>query len=67
MGCVGASPTRRDDLERRLAVNYAKEGYGEVQLISDVGPGVNESFLKLLEMVSRGRPRIIVAYEAYRV
>jgi len=57
-----------DDLERQLIANYAKEkGYGEIQILSDIGSGLNENgkgFLKLLEMVSgRKVSKIIVAYE----
>jgi len=71
LGYVRApSLTRRDDLERqrRLLVNYAKErGYGEIQILSDIGSGLNErrrGFLKLLGMVSEKKvSKVIVAYE----
>jgi len=49
-----SSSTQKDDLERQkqLVANYSKErGYGEIQIISDVGSGLNEkrkSILKLL-------------------
>jgi len=51
--------------------NYAKEKvYGEIQILSDIGSGLNENrkgFLKLLGMVSEGKvSKIIVAYE-YRL
>ncbi|MEM3569634.1 MAG: IS607 family transposase [Candidatus Jordarchaeales archaeon] len=64
------SSTRKDDLERQrqLILTYAKEkGYGEVQVLSDVGSGLNENrknFLKLLDMVfERKISKVIVAYE----
>jgi len=64
-----SSSTQKDDLERQkqLVMSYAKErGYGEIQILSDIGSGLNENrkgFLKLLEMVSEGKvSRIIVAY-----
>ena len=64
------SSTRKDDLERQrqLILTYAKEkGYGEVQVLSDVGSGLNEnrkSFLRLLDMVFERRiSKVIVAYE----
>ena len=51
-----SSTTKKDDLERQkqLLHSYAK-GYGEVQILSDVGSGLNENrkgFLRLLEMVA---------------
>jgi len=65
-----SSSTQKDDLERQkqLLINYAKEkGYGEIQILSDIGSGLNESrkkFLKLLEMVSERKvSKIIVAYD----
>jgi len=65
-----SSSTQKDDLDRqkRLIEKYAREkGYGEVQIISDVGSGLNEKrkgFLKLLEMVSERKvSKVIVAYE----
>jgi len=64
-----SSSTQRDDLERQkqFVVNYVKErGYGEVQMLSDIGSGLNENrkgFLKLLEMVSERKvSKVIVAY-----
>ncbi|MEM3665417.1 MAG: IS607 family transposase, partial [Candidatus Jordarchaeales archaeon] len=64
------SSTRKDDLERQrqLILTYAKEkGYGEVQVLSDVGSGLNENrknFLRLLDMVFERRiSKVIVAYE----
>jgi len=65
-----SSSTQKDDLERQKqhVANYAKEkGYGEVQIISDVGSGLDEKrkgLLKLLEMVSERKvSKVIVAYE----
>ncbi|MEM3194311.1 MAG: IS607 family transposase [Candidatus Bathyarchaeia archaeon] len=65
-----SSSTQKDDLERQkqLILTYAKEkGYGEVQVLSDVGSGLNEnrkSFLRLLDMVFERRiSKVIVAYE----
>jgi len=65
-----SSSTQRDDLERQKQsiMAYAKErGYGEIQILSDIGSGLNEkrkNFLKLLEMVSEGDvSKVIVAYE----
>jgi len=51
-----SSTTQKDDLERQkqLIHSYAK-GYGEIQILSDVGSGLNENregFLRLLEMVA---------------
>jgi len=63
LGYVRVSPsTQKDDLERQLIANYAEEkGYGEIQILSDIGSGLNENgkgFLKLLETVSeRNRNR----------
>ncbi|MEM1729489.1 MAG: IS607 family transposase, partial [Candidatus Jordarchaeales archaeon] len=56
-----SSSTQKDDLERQrqLILTYAKEkGYGEVQVLSDVGSGLNENrknFLRLLDMVFERR------------
>lgn len=65
-----SSSTQRDDLERQKhsIMAYAEErGYGEIQILSDIGSGLNENrknFLKLLEMVSKGDvSKVIVAYE----
>lgn len=65
-----SSSTQKDDLERQrqLILTYAKEkGYGEVQVLSDVGSGLNENrknFLRLLDMVFERRiSKVIVAYE----
>jgi len=64
-----SSSTQRDDLERQkqLVAKYAKERcYGEIQILSDIGSGLNENrknFLKLLEMVSERKvSKVIVAY-----
>ena len=65
-----SSATRKDDLERQkqLIRSYAKEkGYGEIEILSDVGPAFDEKrrgFLKLLEMVTERKiSKVIVAYE----
>ncbi|NHV60290.1 MAG: IS607 family transposase [Candidatus Verstraetearchaeota archaeon] len=65
-----SSTTQKDDLERQkqLMHSYAKDkGYGEIQILSDVGSGLNENrknFLKLLEAVAERKvSRVIVAYE----
>ncbi|MEM4877324.1 MAG: IS607 family transposase [Thermoplasmata archaeon] len=65
-----SSSTQRDDMERQkqLISNYAKEkGYGDIQVLTDIGSGLNEnrkSFLKLLDMVSERRiSKVIIAYE----
>ena len=65
-----SSATQKDDLERQkqLLHNYAKDrGYGEIQVLSDVGLGLNEKrkgFLKLLDMVAERKvSKVIVAYK----
>ena len=65
-----SSATQKDDLERQkqLIHSYAKEkGYDEIQILSDVGSGLNENrkgFLKLLEMVAERKvSNVIVAYK----
>lgn len=65
-----SSTTQKDDLERQkqLLQNYAKEkGYGEIQVLTDIGSGLNENrknFLKLLDIVAEGKvSKVIVAYE----
>ena len=65
-----SSTTQKDDLERQkqLIHSYAKDkGYGEVQILSDVGSGLNEKrkgFLKLLEMVAERKvSKVIIVYE----
>ncbi|MEM2729505.1 MAG: IS607 family transposase [Candidatus Korarchaeum sp.] len=64
------SSTQKDDLERQkqLISSYAKErGYGEIQILTDVGSGLNEkrkNFLKLLDMILERRvSKVIIAYE----
>jgi putative resolvase len=53
-----SSATQKDDLERQKQRihSYAKDnGYDGIQMLSDVGSGLNEKrkgFLKLLEMVA---------------
>jgi putative resolvase len=62
-----SSTTQKDDLERQkqLIRSYAKNG--EIQILSDVGSGLNENrkgFLRLLEMVTERKvSRLIVAYK----
>jgi putative resolvase len=65
-----SSTTQKDDSERQkqLIHSYAKDkGYGEIQILSDVGSGLNENrkgFLRLLEMITeRKLSRVIVVYE----
>jgi putative resolvase len=65
-----SSTTQKDDLERQkqLLHNYAKDrGYDKVQILSDVGSGLNEKrkgFLKLLEMVTERKvSKVIVVYK----
>jgi putative resolvase len=65
-----SSTTQKDDLERQkqLLHSYAKDrGYGEIQILSDVGSGLNENrkgFLRLLEMVAERKvSKVIVAYK----
>ena len=65
-----SSTTQKDDLERQkqLVHSYAKDrGYGEIQILDDVGSGLNENrkgFLRLLEMVTERKvSKVIVAYE----
>ncbi|NHV45840.1 MAG: IS607 family transposase [Candidatus Verstraetearchaeota archaeon] len=65
-----SSTTKKDDLERQkqLLHSYAKgKGYGEIQILSDVGSGLNEKrkgFLRLLEMVTERKvSRVIIVYK----
>ena len=65
-----SSTTQKDDLERQkqLIHSYAKDrGYGEIQILDDVGSGLDENrkgFLRLLEMVTERKvSKVIVAYE----
>jgi putative resolvase len=65
-----SSTTQKDDLERQkqLIHSYAKDkGYGEIQILSDVGSGLNENrkgFLRLLEMVAERKvSKVIIVYE----
>lgn len=65
-----SSSTQKDDLKRQkqLISSYAKEkGYGEIQVLTDIGSGLNENrknFLKLLNMVSERKiSKLIIAYE----
>ena len=65
-----SSTTQKDDLERQkqLICSYAKDkGYDKVQILSDVGSGLNEKrkgFLKLLDMVAEKKvSRVIIVYK----
>jgi putative resolvase len=65
-----SSINQKDELERQkqLIHSYAKDkGYGEIQILSDVGSGLNENrrgFLRLLEMVTERKvSRVIIVYE----
>jgi putative resolvase len=65
-----SSATQKDDLgrQKQLIHSYAKDkGYDEIQILSDVGSGLNEKrkgFLKLLEMVAERKvSNVIVAYK----
>jgi putative resolvase len=65
-----SSTNQKDDLERQkqLIHSYAKDkGYDKIQILSDVGSGLNEKrrgFLKLLEMVTERKvSRVIIVYE----
>jgi putative resolvase len=65
-----SSTNQKDDLERQkqLIHSYAKDkGYGEIQILSDVGSGLNENrkgFLRLLEMVTERKiSKVIIVYE----
>jgi len=71
VGYARVSPTtQKDDWERQkqLLHSYAKgKGYGEIQILSDVGSGLNENrkgFLRLLEIVAERKvSKVIVAYK----
>jgi putative resolvase len=70
VGYARVSSTKKDDLEgqKQLIHSYAKDkGYGEIQILSDVGSGLNENrkgFLRLLEMVTERKiSRVIIVYE----
>jgi putative resolvase len=65
-----SSTIQKDDLKRQkqLIQGYAKEkGYEEIQILADVGSGLNENrknFLRLLEMITERKvSKVIVAYE----
>ena len=65
-----SSTTQKDDLERQKQSiqDYAvKMGHREIQILTDIGSGLNEnrrSFLKLLELVAERKvSRVIIAYE----
>ncbi len=54
--------------QKQLLHSYAKDrGYGEIQILSDVGSGLNENrkgFLRLLEMVAERKvSKVIIAYK----
>jgi len=70
VGYARVSATQKDDLERQeqLIRGHAKDkGYGEIEILSDVGSGLNEnrrSFHRLLEMITERKvSKVIVAYE----
>jgi putative resolvase len=70
VGYARVSSTKKDDLEgqKQLLRSYAKDkGYGEIQILSDVGSGLNENrkgFLRLLEMVTERKiSKVIIVYE----
>jgi len=53
--------------QKQLIHSYAKDkGYGEIQILSDVGSGLEENrkgFLRLLEMVTERKiSRVIIVY-----
>jgi putative resolvase len=54
-------------MQKKLLQDYAKEKGYEIQILSDIGSGLNEdrkNFLKLLDMVSEERvSKVIVAYK----
>jgi putative resolvase len=65
-----SSSTQRDYLERQkedIAAYAREKGYGEIEVLTDIGSGLNErrkSFLKLLEIISERKvSKVIVAYE----
>jgi putative resolvase len=65
-----SSSKQKDDLEiqKQLIQDYAKDkGYGNIQVLSDVGSGINEnrkSFLKFLDMVtSKKVSKVIITYK----
>ncbi|MCD6538893.1 IS607 family transposase [Candidatus Bathyarchaeota archaeon] len=63
-----SSHTKKDDLERQIELikSYAKERSWEVEVLKDIGSGLNESrrnFQKLLRMVmNREVSKVIVSY-----
>ena len=63
-----SSHTQKDDLERQIELikSYARERNWEVEILKDVGSGLNESrrnFQKLLRMVmNKEVSKVIVAY-----
>ncbi|MBC7113873.1 MAG: IS607 family transposase [Candidatus Methanomethyliales bacterium] len=70
VGYARVLSSTQNDLERQrqLILNYAKEnGYGGIQILTDVGSGLNENrknYLRLLNMVCEKRvSKVIVAYE----
>jgi putative resolvase len=65
-----SSTTQKDELERQkqLIRSYAKDkGYDKIQILSDVGSGLNEKkegFSQALEMVTERKvSRVIIVYE----
>jgi putative resolvase len=68
-----SSSTQKDDLERQkqLISNYARgKGYGEIEILSDIGSGLNErrrNFLKLLELVTQKRVSAVIVVSPDRL
>ncbi|NJE12089.1 IS607 family transposase [Thermococcus sp. LS2] len=63
-----SSHTQKDDLERQIETikQYAKERGWEVQILKDIGSGLNENrknYRKLLELVAKGEvSKVIITY-----
>ena len=63
-----SSHTQKDDLERQIEAirEYARERGWEIQILKDVGSGLNENrknYRKLLELVAKGEvSKVIITY-----
>lgn len=63
-----SSQAQKDDLERQVKAieQYAKERGWQVQILTDIGPGLNEdrkNYRKLLELVTNGKvSKVITTY-----
>ncbi len=63
-----SSHTQKDDLERQIETikGYAREKGWQVQILKDIGSGLNENrknYLKLLELVAKGEvSKVIITY-----